>query len=275
MIEALINGSRPGDLEHAFAAADRGVHYGDGLFETMLLKQGRVPLLEAHLQRLMLGCVRLSLSCPDLGVLRAEIQEVCGATSDGVVKLLLTRGAAGRGYAPAPAAASTRMISLYPPATPQPFEIQVAWCNTRLGRNAQLAGIKHLNRLEQVLAQMNVVAAGVDEGLMLDSADELVSAVSSNVFWCAIVRCSRQTCVIAVSGGVMRGQVLRIAAEAGIAVHEGALRTEDVRGATEVFLTNAVHGLRAVVALDEQRWKVGPMALQLHAELQRLLEAGC
>jgi 4-amino-4-deoxychorismate lyase len=268
MIEALINGVRPGDLGHALAAADRGLHYGDGLFETMLLAQGRVPLLEAHLQRLMLGCARLSLSCPGLALLRHEIQQVCGDASDGVVKLMLTRGVGGRGYAPAAAPSITRMIALYPPAAPQPFELKLGWCSTRLGRNTQLAGVKHLSRLEQVLAQMDIATTGVDEGLMLDSAGELISAVSSNVFLVrdrALLTPDLRHCGVR---GVMRGQVLRIASEAGITVHEGALRTEDVRSAEEVFLTNAVHGLRAVVALDEQRWEVGPTTLRLHAELQ-------
>jgi 4-amino-4-deoxychorismate lyase len=272
MIEVLINGVRPAAAAHALDAADRGLHYGDGLFETMLLSKGRVPLLSDHLQRLAHGCVRLALPGPDLRVLEQEIQRICGAARDGVVKLVLTRGAAGRGYAPAPTASLTRMIALYPPVAASSFEVTVRWCGIRLGRNPHLAGIKHLNRLEQVLAQAEPAAAGADEGLLLDSAGEVVSAVSSNLFLVrdgALCTSDLQQCGVK---GVMRGRVLRIATAAGIVVREGALCPQDVERADEVFLTNAVRGLRPVVALEARRWKVGPVTLQLHGELQRQLD---
>lgn len=273
MIEVLVNGVRPADAAHALDAADRGLHYGDGLFETMLLTRGRVPWLGDHLQRLTHGCARLSLPSPDHGMLVAEIRRACGAARDGVVKLLLTRGAGGRGYAPAAAAAVTRMVALYPPVAAGSFEVTVRWCSVRLGRNPQLAGLKHLNRLEQVLAQMELAAAGAEEGLMLDSAGELVCAVSSNLFLVrdgALFTSDLQQCGVQ---GVMRARVLRIAAQLGIAAHEGTLHPQEVHRADEMFLTNAVRGLRPVVALESRRWPVGPVALQLLGELQRQLDA--
>jgi 4-amino-4-deoxychorismate lyase len=273
MMDVLINGVRPTDPSSAIAVSDRGLHYGDGLFETMLLRQGCVPLLAEHLQRLSAGCTRLSLQCPDLEVLREEIRHVSGALAEGVVKLVVTRGAGARGYAAPAASSCTRIVAVYPPLEANRFEVTVSWCHTRLGRNPQLAGIKHLNRLEQILAQMELVAAGVEEGLMVDSAGELVSAVSSNVFLVradVLLTPELRHCGVK---GVMRAEVLRIATELGIAVHESVLRPEDVQSAQEVFLTNAVRGLRCVAALEQRRWNVGPIALQLHSELQRRLHA--
>lgn len=273
MIAVLINGLGPNDLGNSIAVTDRGLHYGDGLFETMLLRTGRVRWLDEHWRRLQAGCTRLSIPCPPLDLVRQEIDEL-GTAADGVIKLIVTRGAGGRGYAPPPAVAATRILALYPLPEPRSFEVSARWCNVRLGRNPQLAGIKHLNRLEQVLAQLEVTAAGVDEGLMLDAAGELVSAVAGNVF---VVRAGRlltpdlRHCGVK---GVMRAQVLRIAAELGIAVRETALQPQELSTADEVFLTNAVRGLRPLVALDAQRWQVGAVTLQLHTELMRQLDGG-
>jgi 4-amino-4-deoxychorismate lyase len=268
MIAVLINGRRPNAPDSAIDVSDRGLHYGDGLFETMLLREGRVRWLDEHWQRLQAGCRRLSIPCPALDLVRHEIREL-GAPGDGVIKLIVTRGLGGRGYAPPAALAATRILALYSLPQASSFEVSARWCTVRLGRNTQLAGIKHLNRLEQVLAQREVAAAGLDEGLMLDDAGELISAVASNVFLVqagVLLTPGLRYCGVK---GVMRAQVQRIAEELGIPVRETALQPHDVSTAEEVFLTNAVRGLRPLVALEAQRWPVGPITLQLHTTLMQ------
>jgi len=274
MIAVLINGLRPLDPANGVAVADRGLHYGDGVFETMLLRDGVVGLLDEHWQRLNAGCTRLSIPCPPLEVVRTEIRELCTTTDAGVIKLIVTRGVGGRGYVVPAVVAATRIVALYPLPPPSGFEVTACWCHARLGRNVQLAGIKHLNRLEQVLAQRELEAARADEGLMLDDTGELISAISSNVFLVragVLLTPDLRHCGVK---GVMRAQVLRVAAELGIAAQETAVQAQDVPAADEVFLTNAVRGLRAVVALEGRRWQVGPLALRLHTELRRRFAAG-
>jgi 4-amino-4-deoxychorismate lyase len=267
-IATLINGMTPTDPAHAIAAEDRGFQYGDGLFETALLKNGHVRFLDDHLSRLRDGCERLGIAAPDVDVLRAEIGRVTGSVNDGVLKIVISRGAGGRGYRPAADLQPTRVVALYEtPSDLSTRPISLRWCETRLGRNARLAGIKHLNRLEQVLAQAEW-RDGFDEGLMLDTEGEVVCATASNVF---IVRDqSLVTPDLRFSGvaGVMRAQVLRVAARLGLGMSEEPLWPHDIEAASEVFLTNAVRGIRPVATLGTLRWEKHPVTDKLRGVLK-------
>jgi 4-amino-4-deoxychorismate lyase len=263
MLALLVNGLDCADPSHSISANDRGLNYGDGLFETMLLKHGRVRLLDAHLARLTLGCRRLGIECPDVAVLLDEVERVCAGKEAGIVKLVLTRGAAARGYRPSADAAVTRIVALHQPPAAASSSIQVRWCDMRLSRNPALAGMKHLNRLEQVLAQREWSDPQIEEGFMLDSESELVCGTASNIF---IVRGNElATADLRYCGirGVMRDEVLRVAAKLKIAAHEQPLWPEDLQTAHEVFVTNSVHGLRSVIALDQQTWPRGPVTQAL------------
>jgi 4-amino-4-deoxychorismate lyase len=145
--------------------------------------------------------------------------------------------------------------------------VTLRWCDTRLARNALLAGIKHLNRLEQVLAQAEWQDADIDEGLMLDTEGEVVSATAANVF---VVRDGTLlTPDLRFSGvrGVMREQVLGAAQRLGIALSAEPLWPHHIECASEVFLTNSVRGIRSVGALGKQQWRETPVADQLRAAL--------
>jgi len=263
-----VNGQAIADATRALAYDDRGLSYGDGLFETCLLRAGTVRFLAAHLQRLRESCQRLGIGYPGDDVLAADIRGVGATQRDGVLKIVVTRGAGGRGYKPLPDLASTRVVALHPlPAIAANTGLTVRWCDIHLSRNATLAGMKHLNRLENVLAQREWNDAAIAEGLLLDTEGELVSATAGNVF---IGRGeSLFTPDLRYSGvrGVMRGQVLRAAAELGLAVSEEPLWPRDLEGASEVFITNAVRGIRSVMALESRRWPIGPLARKLSAAL--------
>lgn len=267
MLAVLVNGVECVNPAQAVSVADRGLNYGDGLFETLLLKQGRVRFLDAHLARLSLGCRRLGIEFPGEARLRSEIAHVCAAAESGIVKIVATRGSGSRGYRPQQGGASTRIVSLHAPPPVTSVTIRARWCDMRMSRNPLLAGIKHLNRLEQVLAQGEWNDAAIDEGFMLDSEGELVSATASNVFIVRgheIATADLRYCGIR---GVMRGEVLRLAAGLGLATHEEPLWPEDLDSATEVFVTNAVRGIRAVVALGERTWALGPVTQSLLSAL--------
>ncbi|HEY4368544.1 MAG TPA: aminodeoxychorismate lyase [Steroidobacteraceae bacterium] len=265
----LVNGLTVADAEHALAVSDRGLNYGDGLFETARLHGGVVRFLPAHLERLQEGCRRLGIAYPGDTVIGGDIDTAVGLHREGVLKIIVTRGQGARGYRPSVAADPTRIVALHPlPATIGIEVLTVRWCNVRLGRNPALAGVKHLNRLEQVLAQAEWDGIDIGEGLMLDTEGELVCGTASNVF--VVRNGTLRTSDLRFCGvrGVMRGQVLRVADELGIPVLEEPLWPVDLEEASEVFVTNAVRGIRSIVALESLRWPSGPMARQLRQALE-------
>lgn len=264
----LINGITPADPLHALAIEDRGFQYGDGVFESALLARGRVRFLEQHLRRLALGCERLGIAPPDAGALRSDVQRLSGSVERAVLKIVVSRGVGPRSYRPSSRSQTTRVVALYP-APPQPATTGLAlrWCETRLGRNARLAGIKHLNRLEQVLAQAEWSDDAIVDGLMLDTEGELVSGTASNVFLVregALVTPDLRFCGVL---GIMRGEVLRAARELGIPVNEQPLWPRDVETASEVFITNSIRGIRSATTLGPLRWSGSPVADRLRHAL--------
>jgi 4-amino-4-deoxychorismate lyase len=270
MIALLVNGQIVADVTHAISAEERGLQYGDGVFETMLLRDGQVRWLPDHYARLQLGCERLGIAPPTIDIIKSDIAQVVRVANDGVLKLIVTRGSGGRGYRSTPSLQPTRVLGLHTlPAADTTPGITVRWCDTRLARNAQLAGIKHLNRIEQVLAQNEWHDAHIAEGLMLDTEGELICATAANVFFF-----SERTLVtpdLRFSGirGVMRAQVLSMARLLKIDVEERSVWPQELAAASEVFVTNAIRGLRPVVRLGAQTWQVGPIAQQLSSALSR------
>jgi len=264
----LVNGVSPTNSSQAIAADDRGLHYGDGLFETLLLKDGRVRFLDDHLQRLFLGCERLGIQTPDRQILLAEISQVATAASSGVLKIIVTRGASGRGYRPTTTVAPNRVIALHALGESLKQPLRLRWCEIRLGRNTRLAGIKHLNRLEQVLAQGEWREGEADEGLMMDTEGELVCATAGNIFLVrdgGLLTPDVRFCGVR---GVMRTQVLRMAAKLDIPVSEEPLWPHDLDSASEVFVTNAVRGIRSAASLDGLQWSEFPVANRLADALE-------
>jgi 4-amino-4-deoxychorismate lyase len=271
-IAALINGLPAGDLNRALALNDRGFHYGDGLFETALLHEGNIRFLEAHLNRLSQGCEVLGVRAPSHDTLRTEIARVTRDLRSGILKIILSRGAGRRGYRPSVDHEPTRVIALYPDNTDRSSRelrrIRVRWCETPLGRNARLAGLKHLNRLENVLAQGEWQDPAIEEGLMLDTEGEVVSGTATNVFAVregVLITPDLRFCGVR---GVMRTQVLRAARELGITTEEAPLWPQDLPTASEIFVTNAVHGIRCVFALEDLHWSEHPVATKLAEYLQ-------
>jgi 4-amino-4-deoxychorismate lyase len=146
--------------------------------------------------------------------------------------------------------------------------LKLRWCQTRLGRNASLAGIKHLNRLEQVLAQSEWLAGEADEGLMMDTEGELVCATSGNVF--AVRDGTLLTPDLRFCGvrGVMRAQVLKAAGQLNIPVVQEPLWPDDLESTSEVFITNAVRGIRSAASLDSLQWPERTLANRITGALK-------
>ena len=258
-------------------AEDRGLAFGDGLFETMRLHGARVPLLERHLQRLQHGALRLRIAL-EIDELRAEISRFLSSsgTDEGILKLIVTRGDGGRGYR-ADAGNEARRILMQRPLAPHPAQwwsegVSIRHCDTRLGSNPSLAGMKHLNRLEQVLARLEWDDAQIAEGLMCDQKGRIVEGVSTNLFLVSGGRLLTPVIDHCGVAGVMRGFILDVVAP------ELALHTEQVHcecallgAAQEVFLCNAVIGVWPVRQLGAKRWPLGPVTRRVQAHVAQFL----
>jgi len=258
MASAIYVGQAPVD---AVSPSNRGLNYGDGVFETMRVHHGALPLWPQHLARLREGAGRLGIAMPDVDFIEARIADMVSAVDAGVLKLLLTRGEGGRGYAPPVDTVPTWMLSLQPLPASQ-AALRVHPCETRLATQPALAGIKHCNRLEQVLARAEAVRAGSDEGLMRDMAGNPVCATSANLL---VLRDGRwrtppvDACGVA---GVLRGWLL-----AQGLIEVAALTTDELGDTDAVALCNAVRGILPVRALGAREWSPHPATNELQARL--------
>jgi 4-amino-4-deoxychorismate lyase len=249
------------------SATDRGLNYGDGLFETMRVYRGKVCLLERHLARLRESCRRVALPYPGDDVLARDIARLQpAAETEGVLRLVLTRGDSGRGYAPPPGATARRIVALYP-LPHLPDELTVGICATRLGRSPALGGLKHLGRLEQVLAAGEAAAAGWDEGLMLDERDLVIEGTRHNLFFLRDGQWHTPPLDACGVAGVMRGMVSAALAMRGLGGGEAALRYDELHEVEELLLCNAVVGVRRVRELDGRRLGGSQIAADLAAPL--------
>jgi 4-amino-4-deoxychorismate lyase len=264
----LINGRRQDRL----SATDRGLQFGDGVFETMAVDDGRPLCLQRHLDRLALGCSRLAIPVPEPAMLEEECMRVCAGPGRAVLKVVVTRGVGGRGYAPDRHAKTTRIVSRHPwpqyTAGLRSEGASVRICATRLGRNARLAGIKHLNRLEQVLARMESAQAEYDEGLMLDDRESVIEGIASNLFACRdgrLLTPDLSECGVA---GIMRELVLEVAPQlTGADAQIGPLGIDDLLSADECFLTNSLIGIWPIKGIERTAMKTGPLSHELQALL--------
>jgi 4-amino-4-deoxychorismate lyase len=270
----LIDGRESTEL----AVSDRAVHYGDGLFETMACPQGSPRLLGSHLARLAEGCARLAIRAPGRELLGAEISRMTQGSGGCVLKLIVTRGTAvTRGYRPDGGEKTTRILLRYGwPSYDPALErdgVRVRTARVRLGENPALAGLKHLNRLEQVLAAADLSDA--DEALMYSGSGALIAGIMSNVFLvdgAMLLTPQLDACGVA---GVMRSAVLQTAAAEGIHVEIRRLVADDVARSREIFLTNALIGIRPVRVLDDAPLTVGAVTRRLQERLrQRWSAAG-
>ncbi len=262
----LVNG-QPGD---SVSALDRGLAYGDGVFRTLRTEAAQPLWWADHFAKLAADCAALGLACPDAASLRAEVCQVA-ETGQGVVKIVLTRGAGARGYAPPPDQGATRVVMAAPlPAYAQaaaPDAVAVRWCTLRLARQPRLAGIKHLNRLENVLARAEWNDPEIFEGLLCDDAGTVVGGVMSNLFW--VKGGWLHTPDLGMSGvaGVTRTRILRAASRLGIQVSIDHFPAAAILDADEVMICNSVIGIRRVARLNDITWPAAGWTESLKAGL--------
>ncbi|PTS83461.1 aminodeoxychorismate lyase [Pseudomonas sp. HMWF032] len=264
-----------GQPAELLSITDRGLAYGDGLFETIAVSAGQPSLLERHLARLAEGCTRLYIPV-DLPLVRAHLLAFSQQVGEGVVKLMLTRGDGQRGYA-LPQPVRPRLIlqaaakPVYPSAHAEQG-VRLFPCATRLAEQPLLAGLKHLNRLEQVLARSEWQDTEHAEGLMQDGSGRVIEGVYSNLMLVSagvLMTADLSRCGVA---GVMRAELLAQAAALGVECQVRDISYAELLAADEVMLCNSLYGVWPVRALLVHDWPVGPLTRKLQAIARDLLD---
>jgi 4-amino-4-deoxychorismate lyase len=270
MAECMINGSRSDQV----AVNDRGLAFGDGCFETIAVKDGEPLLWQRHVQRLFDSCDALGIPVDfSEHQLRGEAKQLLSRDGNAVLKITVTRGTGGQGYRADNNGPATRILCSLPwrsrSASLHREGARLTVCETRLACNPRLAGIKHLNRLEQVLARAEW-RDEYDEGLMLGTNDLVIEGTMSNVFLQAggeIITPSLDECGVA---GVMREEILAQLEKQGVPCKQAAVTLDMVYKSDAVFVCNSLIGLWPVNALADKTYPVTELEKQIQHDIENV-----
>ena len=261
----LINGA-PAE---SIPATDRGLAYGDGVFRTLSALSGEPQHWARHYAKLSADSTVLGIPCPAEALLLAETRAVAVVQPLAAVKIIVTRGSASRGYAPPQPCTPTRVVMSAPRLQfPEArVGITVHLCRMTLSHQPALAGIKHLNRLENILARAEWNDPAISEGLLLDQEGFAIGGTMSNLF--IVERGELVTPVLARCGvaGVTRARVLDIAAKSRMVCRVEHLPLQRVLDADEVFFVNSLIGLWPATKMAEHRWSLGKIATAMRQAL--------
>lgn len=265
MIAALLNGAATTSL----ALDNRGLAYGDGIFRTMRLRHGEVADFDWHYRKLAADCAALKLACPGAESLRTDIATL--GIRDCVLKWMVVRGPGARGYSPHGTHSALRISLAFalPEYPPQYYAegVRVRTCDLRLAHQPALAGIKHLNRLENVLARSEWDDPGIAEGLLFDHHDALIGGTMSNVFVLQGRRLVTPPLDRAGVAGVTRARILAAGAALDVEVSVAPVTRQTLATAEALFVCNSVIGIWPVRMLDERGFAPHP----LYDQLRRLI----
>ena len=264
----LVNG-KPGKL---ISIRDRGLLYGDGVFRTLRASAGQALHWPLHYQKLRHDCNTLGIVCPHFALLSAELIDLLKISPDGVIKVIVTRGEGVRGYAPAANVDPAHVWDVFPcpdyPAEWAITGIKARLCELRLGIQPRLAGIKHLNRLENVLAAAEWKDTDIAEGLLMDTADNVIGGTRSNLFVVAqgkLITPELNHCGVA---GVQRDRVLAWAKQHNMPLQVRDVSLDEVLHADELFLVNSIMVLWPLRELEMNRWTSFPIATKIRLSLE-------
>ncbi len=271
-LRIIINGVEYSSADACISVFDRGFQFGDGLFETIPVRNGEAIFLVRHLARLEKGCQALGIPMDfHAGRLQQSISRLIGARERGVLKIIITRGESARGYACPEDIAPNWVLSLSDsPAWPRElFEqgVETRLCRTQASRNRSLAGIKHLNRLENVLARREL-GADEQEGLLLDDNDCIVEGTMTNLF--AVKNGVLMTPDLTHSGvcGIMRDYLLELAEELALPVRVEQIPASELAQFDELFVCNSLIGIWPIKKINHvAKYKKGPVTEKLQQVL--------
>lgn len=256
-----------GKSNESLTPLDRGFAYGDGVFRTLAVRNG-VPLSwDRHYRKLHDDCNALGIVCPPYDTLLADVRHLCSKNDNAAVKIIVTRGEGLRGYAVPPLAQPNRVVlkSALPnyPSENYTNGIALHLCQLRLSQQPRLAGIKHLNRLENVLARMEWVDPKIADGLLLDYEGNVIECTMSNVFIRSGTRLKTPDLSRCGVRGVTRDRIIELAPEIGLSVEISAMALNELLEADEVLICNTLIGVWQVRSLEKTSWQAGDLAGRL------------
>ncbi|HLF30519.1 MAG TPA: aminodeoxychorismate lyase [Xanthomonadales bacterium] len=266
MLDCLVNG----EISTHVSVTDRGLQYGDGLFETIAVMRGVPRFWQLHMDRLAIGCATLGIETFPQSLLLREVQTVSAGHLECVVKIILTRGPSSRGYTPPTPAHPSRIVSAH--AMPANLErdsmhgVCARICNLRLAIQPVLGGIKHLNRLEQILASAEWNDPSVQEGVLLDPEDHVISAIGGNMFLLSGERLLTPRMDRCGVRGVMRAAILQAFKPR---CEQRRISLDMLPEADEVFICNAVRGIVPVTRIGHWDYGIGPRTREIQTWLEQ------
>lgn len=267
--QTLINGQ----VSSHIGISDRALAYGHGVFETFLVIDGAPVLYSAHLDRLLLGCKRLGIPTRELKtLLQQDLQKLKFPAGRSVLKLIVSSGAGGRGYLTPEPAMPVRILMLtdMPEYQGTPDQgIRARWCQTRLACQPLLSGIKHLNRLEQVLARNEWRDPDIREGLVCDTRGFVVEGTMSNLCFIRDQRFCTPALEQSGVSGIIRNLLLQLAPEQGLRVEIDNYTPLDVESADELFVCNSLIGIWPIIQLGERSYAHGRYTHHLQSALNQ------
>jgi len=273
MTIAVVNGA----LTDQISVTDRAFNYGDGVFETIAVHNQALHYWSEHYQRLQKGCDVLGFSAPTESELLADIKKLSLSTDSSIIKIIVSRGQGGRGYSPAGVAQPTTVITQHTwPEYVSRYQsqgINSRLCQHRLIINPALVGIKHLNRLDQVLARNEWHNDNIQEGFMLDGDGNIIEGTCTNIFlktsngW---VTPAVNSCAVA---GVMRAAVINKASQTGLVIKQKNIKLSELASVKECFVCNSIWGVVPVLSCDTYRFEISDEFIQLQKELEQEIES--
>ncbi|WP_275794661.1 aminodeoxychorismate lyase [Aliiglaciecola sp. CAU 1673] len=255
-MDPIINGK----VSNSLSVSDRALQYGDGLFSTVRIAEGQPQLWPLHKVRLQSGLKRLDIAFDDWQVLEQHVQDYCMQANHGVLKVWISRGEGGRGYTPPKPCQPNWALSLH--SLPVHYAkwrahgVVLGLSPVRLAKQPLLAGIKHLNRLEQVLIKQDLVKRDWDDALVCDTDEMLVESSAANLFWRSHGRWFTPDLRYAGVEGVMRQYLLQQFSEAGHKVEQVRMKVQGVHQADSLFICNSLMGIVPVRQFDNTEYDV-------------------
>lgn len=274
-----------GEHTKTVSILDRGLSYGDGIFTTIKVIDGQCELLSQHITRLEQGITRLSITPINLILLRNDLVAKAQKHSTGVLKVMVTRGEGKRGYSSLGCDSPNIIIiagNLPDYQSHQTNGIKLGVSNVTLGINPLTAGIKHLNRLEQVLVKQDIDEQEWTDALVLDCQGYIVETSMANVFWRIGNNVYTPSLEFSGVNGLMRQQVIKTLNEqsvsqnsewASITIIENRFILNDILKADEVFITNCLMGIVPIIAIDNNSYQIGDITNKLSGELNNKEES--
>jgi 4-amino-4-deoxychorismate lyase len=263
-----------GDFNQRISPLDRGFAYGDGIFRTMLMRNGQPDHWPLHYQKLVADCAVIGIVCPSAELLMSDMQQLFSITENQleVAKIIVTRGEGERGYAPPAITNPTRVVikSSMPQyaADKHTKGVSLHQCETRMADQNKLAGIKHLNRLENVLARMEWHDETLFDGLMLDNKDNVIECTMSNIFARfdnLLVTPDLSICGVA---GITRQRIIWLASLLNLKVEIRLLPFTQMAFADEVIICNSLYGALPVHKIGHKKWPIENLAKNIRDALK-------